>query len=186
MSLTIERAGASDLRHALALYREAVAWLASQAAEQWQSMDGFEGRIGADIESGVIWIIRGGKPESRRITAMIKLDSRADPEFWRLEDDPDDALYAHRMVVTRSDSGTGIGSAMLDWASRRAAAAGKRWLRLDAWASNTKLHDYYLGEQFKMVRLLQFPHRGSGALFQRPAGIELGRGPRLVSPSTVK
>ena len=74
---------------------------------------------------------------------------------------------------------------MLDWASRRAAAAGKRWLRLDAWASNTKLHDYYLGEQFKMVRLLQFPHRGSGALFQRPAGIELGCGPQLVSPSTM-
>ena len=185
MSLTIERAGASELRHALALYREAVAWLASQGVDQWQGMAGFEGRIGADIESGVIWVIRGGKLASRQITAMIKLDSRADPEFWRLEDDPDDALYAHRMVVARADSGKGIGSAMLDWASRRAAGAGKRWLRLDAWANNTKLHDYYLREEFTMVRLVQFAHRGSGALFQRPAGIELRRGPRLVSPSTV-
>ena len=32
---------------------------------------------------------------------------------------------------------------MLDWAARQAVDAGKKWLRLDAWANNTALQDYY-------------------------------------------
>jgi len=83
------------------------------------------------------------------------------------------------MLVARSEAGRDLGSAMLDWASRRANQEGKHWLRLDAWASNEQLHEYYLSEGFQLVRLLKFAHRGSGALFQRPAGIELRRGPIL-------
>jgi len=59
---------------------------------------------------------------------------------------------------------------MLDWASGRAGAAGKQWLRLDAWSRNADLHRYYERRGFQPVRLLRFDHRGSGALYQRPAG----------------
>ncbi|HEU0089661.1 MAG TPA: GNAT family N-acetyltransferase [Pseudonocardiaceae bacterium] len=168
----------SDAQRVIALYHEAITWLAAQDSDQWQHMPGFEARIAADIAAGEVWVVRNDNDVP---VATIKLDSRADPELWRPEDDPTSALYAHRMLVARSEAGQHIGSAMLDWASRRAAEATKRWLRLDAWARNEKLHEYYLAEGFELVRLLRFAHRGSGALFQRPAGVELRHGPELVT-----
>ena len=176
MSWTIEAASTSDAGHVVALYHEAVIWLRSQGVDQWQTMPGIEDRIAADIDVGVVWVVRRNGGE---IVASIKLDARSDPELWRPEDDPTAALYAHRMLVTRVEAGRHVGSALLDWASRRAAKAGKRWLRLDAWASNEQLHRYYLNEGFEFVRLHRFSHRGSGALFQRGAGVELRRGPLL-------
>ncbi|MGH3798459.1 MAG: GNAT family N-acetyltransferase [Pseudonocardiaceae bacterium] len=165
--MTLCLAGPSDTQRVIALYREAVSWLAAQGLDQWQNMPGVEARIAADIGAREVWGVRNDNGE---ITATIKLDSRADPELWQPEDDPAAALYAHRMLVARSEAGRGIGSAMLDWASQRAAEADKPWLRLDAWASNERLHEYYRREGFELVRLLRFPHRGSGALFQRPTG----------------
>jgi hypothetical protein len=83
------------------------------------------------------------------------------------------------MVTTREVAGREIGSALLDWASRRAASHGKRWIRLDAWRSNADLHRYYVQRGFHHVRTVELPHRRSGALFQREANMVLGRGPRL-------
>lgn len=70
---------------------------------------------------------------------------------------------------------------MMDWASARAVEADKRWLRLDAWARNVKLHRYHESHGFKLVRLLQSEHRGSGALYQRSAGYQEHLGPSLSS-----
>ncbi len=55
---------------------------------------------------------------------------------------------------------------MLDWDSYRAFDAGLTWLRLDAWTTNPRLHDYYLGAGFQHVRTIE--SRVSGACFQRP------------------
>jgi hypothetical protein len=46
----------------------------------------------------------------------------------------------------------------------RDTAAG---LRLDAWRTNEALHAYYRKAGFQHVRTVEYPHRGSGALFQR-------------------
>jgi ribosomal protein S18 acetylase RimI-like enzyme len=95
------------------------------------------------------------------------VDEHADPEFWTPDDRPEAALYVHRMAVSRSVAGAGAGGEMLDWAARRAAQADKKLLRLDAWKTNAGLHGYYRGQGFKMVRLVDLPHRQSGALFER-------------------
>jgi GNAT superfamily N-acetyltransferase len=116
----------------------------------------------------------------------VTVDDRADPEFWTDADKPDTALYIHRMAIIRALAGREIGAAMMDWASARAADAGKRWLRLDAWARNVKLHQYYERLGFELVRLLQFEHRGSGALYQRPADYQERIGPSLSPQSATR
>jgi GNAT superfamily N-acetyltransferase len=98
---------------------------------------------------------------------MITVDDYADPEFWTPEDQPDRALYVHRMVVDRSASGKNVGERLIDWAENLAKASGKEWLRLDAWSTNAPLHAYYKEQGFSPVRVLNLSHRGSGALFQR-------------------
>ncbi|MFF4063763.1 GNAT family N-acetyltransferase [[Kitasatospora] papulosa] len=157
------RAGRPDeLGVVEALLREASAWLASRSIDQWQYPPHSD-RIAEALKRGVCFLaFKDGKP-----IATIQVDDFADPEFWTPEDRPHAALYVHRMAVTRDFSGASIGSQLLDWASERAAGQGKRWLRLDAWKDNQGLHRFYENSGFSLLRIVDLPHRRSGALFQR-------------------
>jgi len=175
--LSIRAAASSDVDSITGLVREAVEWLGKRGTEQWQGPRfGDRARIAASIAAGTTFVILDGD----LVVGTVIVDEAADPEFWTEEDEPGSALYVHRMVVAHSHRGTGLGSAVLDWAGRRAMDAGKSRLRLDAWASNQALHDYYRSQGFKHLRTLCFEHRGSGALFEREAGVQLGHGPELV------
>jgi len=180
MTLTIRPAVAADFDTVVSLWNEAAEWLASRGIDQWQYAPRHPA-IRRNIAAGECWIVDDdqGAP-----VATITVDAYADPDFWRPEDDPDSALYAHRMAIRRAWSGQEIGSAMLDYAGQLAREAGRRWLRLDAWRDNTELQAYYVRRAFQPVRLADAPHRQSGALFQRPASITLGLGPTLRQVDT--
>ncbi|MFE2304411.1 GNAT family N-acetyltransferase [Streptomyces sp. NPDC059445] len=160
------RAGRPDELDAVeALLREASAWLASRGIDQWQYPP-HRDRITAALEQEVCFLaFMDGKP-----IATVQLDNFADPEFWTPNDDPKTALYVHRMAVNRETAGAGVGVLLLDWALERAATQGKQWLRLDAWKDNPGLHRFYEGAGFTLLRIVDLPHRRSGALFQRSTG----------------
>jgi GNAT superfamily N-acetyltransferase len=158
------------------LWADAAAWLASIGSDQWQYPPR-SARIAASIVAGTCWLVDG---ESDPV-ATITLDDYADPDFWRAEDGPDSAMYVHRLIVARAAAGAGIGSALLDWASGRAEAAGRRWLRADCWRTNAELRVWYEGQAFGLLRVVDVPHRRSGALYQRRAGVRLREGPALAS-----
>jgi GNAT superfamily N-acetyltransferase len=122
---------------------------------------------------GTCWLVTAN---DGRTVGTITVESQADP-YWLPSDDPDNALYIHRMVVDNGARGSELGSALLDWAARRARQAGRSWLRLDAWKSNPALHKYYLDRGFSLVRIDDNPSDPSGACFQRPASVELHLGP---------
>jgi GNAT superfamily N-acetyltransferase len=172
--ITVRPARPDELDTVAELWEEASRWLGSRGIDQWQYPPHRE-TIARNIAAGECWLVE----EEGRVIGTITVDACADEEFWHPEDDPDDALYLHRMVTTREVAGREIGSALLDWASRRAASLGKRWVRLDAWRSNADLHRYYVQQGFHHVRTVDLPHRQSGALFQREASRALSRGPRL-------
>ncbi|MGW3587828.1 GNAT family N-acetyltransferase [Streptomyces fungicidicus] len=151
------------------LLLEASSWLASRGIDQWQYPP-HRDRIMTALHQGVCFLaFEDGEP-----IATIQVDDFADPEFWTVADEPDTALYVHRMAVTRGSAGAGVGAWLLDWAASRAARCGKQWLRLDAWKDNEGLHSYYKGAGFTLVRVVDLPHRRSGALFQRPSGSRVG------------
>ena len=184
MTLTIRRATTTDVDAVLGLVTDAARWLAERGSDQWQyTTERHRLAIERATGRGEVWVV---SDDTGAIVATTTLNGYADPEFWTPDDDPAGGLYVHRMAVARSASGQEIGSAMLDWAARQAVDAGKKWLRLDAWANNTALHDYYRNHGFEPVRLLHFGHRGSGALFQRPATTQLGSGPRLLDVTALR
>jgi GNAT superfamily N-acetyltransferase len=168
----IRRAYAGDYATVAQLWTDASAWLASVGSDQWQYPPR-TGRIALSIAAGTCWLVW----HANAPVATITLDEHADPEFWTPADDPDSALYAHRMIV--AERGTGLGTSLLDWAGEQAEAAGRVWVRLDAWKSNAALHAYYRSQRFAHVRTVDLPHRGSGALFQRHAAVRVGTGPAL-------
>ncbi|WP_019431921.1 GNAT family N-acetyltransferase [Streptomyces sp. AA0539] len=163
MNLHIEAARPDQLAVVEALLGEASAWLASRGIDQWQYPP-HRDKIMRALDEGVCFLALA---ESGPI-GTIQVDNYADPEFWLPEDQPESALYVHRMAVSRAGAGRGTGAFMLEWAWERAAKAGKTWLRLDAWKDNPGLHRYYEGQGFARVRIVDLPHRRSGALFQRP------------------
>lgn len=160
--LEIRAARPDELDIVESLLIEVSEWLASRGIDQWQYPP-HRDRIRHALARGEVFLaIQDDRP-----VGTLQLDDYADPEFWTTDDQPEKALYIHRMAVTRSAAGQGIGSMMLDWAAQRAAGSGKPQLRLDAWKTNPGLHRYYRGEGFQLVRLVNLPHRRSGALFQR-------------------
>lgn len=179
--VTIRPADPSEVDAIASMWEEAGRRLKSMGIDQWQYPASRE-RIAHDIQSGHAYIMDDGPGHLGTIT----VDDFADPEFWLPDDSPEDALYAHRIIVRPNVGGTSLGSSLLDWASQKAAALGKSWLRVDAWKTNPGLGRYYESQAFTHVRTVDLPHRRSGALYQRPAGSVTGAGPRYLGLEAMK
>ena len=150
--ISARRALAQDVDVVAEMWLEAAKWLGERGYDQWQYPIKTYNIVAA-IQAGHCWLF----DEDRHPVATVTLDDNADLSLWLPEDQPDDALYLHRLVVRRSASTTNLGSAIVDWASRRAHAEGKSWLRLDAWSTNTDLHSYYVSLGFRWVRTVVGP-----------------------------
>ncbi|WP_345418975.1 GNAT family N-acetyltransferase [Actinomycetospora chlora] len=148
----------------LDLFREASRWLAGKGVDQWQWEPRAE-QVRGDIEQGNVFV---GEDDSGRIIATVTVDTFADPDFWRPEDDPDSALYVHRMIVAREHAGRRLGEELTRWVERLAGALGYDHVRLDCYRSNIGLQRYYKTHGWTHVRTVDAPWRPSGTLFQRP------------------
>jgi GNAT superfamily N-acetyltransferase len=186
-TIAIEQAKPDELPTVLALLDEAATWLREQGIEQWpERFSGLENwrteRLRKYAADGEIYLLRDrGEP-----VATMTFTLNADPDYvhgW--PDGPDAGAYVHRMAVRRSNAGHDLGTVMLDWAGAQTAAGGRPWLRLDCSRTNHKLRAYYENRGFRCVAEIiadidpagtthpsgDTYRRGSGALYQRPAGL---------------
>jgi GNAT superfamily N-acetyltransferase len=164
-----------DIVEVATMWNRSAAWLRSRGLDQWQYPVKWE-NIRSTVADGTCWLVY--RADGKAI-GTITVESAADP-YWLPSDNPDDALYVHRMVVDDGARGSELGAALLDWAACRARKAGKAWLRLDVWKSNPALHQYYIDRGFSLVRIDDNPSDPSGACFQRSASIELHLGPDVI------
>ncbi|WP_169979617.1 N-acetyltransferase [Microbispora sp. H10836] len=174
--LTLRRAAPADLQGVLTLLARTAGWLNGLGVRQWPAGGFPAGRIEPLIGEGVMYVLDAGEDADadadagvRVPAATIAVDGHADPEFWTPGDRPGDALYVHKLAVSRAYSGQGLGEALLDWAALRAAVHGRPYLRLDCAKDNAGLQSYYRRAGFRHVRTVDLPHRASGALFERDA-----------------
>ncbi|MFF3731825.1 GNAT family N-acetyltransferase [Streptomyces sp. NPDC002476] len=148
---------------------DTAAWLTSLGTDQWSTPFPAE-HVAASVNAGEVFLVK--EREEGEAVATVTLDHNIDPEIWDLwtpEEREEPALYVHKLTVDRRYGGRGLGGRLLDWAGDRAARQGARWLRLDAWTSNVRLHRYYLQQGFRHVRTTADPDEVSGWLAQRPA-----------------
>lgn len=175
--------GGHDVRVVVDMWNGAAKRLSERGLDQWQYPVRVH-NVQAAVAGGTCWLVTDSFSET---VGTITVDRNAQPDLWYPEDDPQDSLYLHRMVTEPRMAGQGLGSALMDWAARRALSDNLSWIRLDAWRSNPGLWDYYLAHGFELVRVVDDP-TGSGACFQRPAWLQVGRGPAVVElqPTPVK
>jgi GNAT superfamily N-acetyltransferase len=170
----------------LGLVDEAADWLrdkgTNQWAKPWPDERGRNERVLKGLQVRKTWIVWDGD----RPAATVTTATRAHPAVWRKPycqcDLSDSAVYAHRLITARGYSGLGLGSQLIDWAGLRARREyGAKWIRIDVWATNAALHDYYQSQGFEPCGRCPDPRYPSGALFQKPvAGIQAISSPRLT------
>jgi GNAT superfamily N-acetyltransferase len=176
MSSTTSPTPPADLRKATqadtpgltALREDAAAWLASRGIEQWTADwdDLAAAKLAAAIDEERTWVV----DDSGQILATVTIGG-PDSDFWTSADQPDSAFYVYRLTAARSAAGRRYGELLLDWVGECAEHAGRQWVRLDCWRTNTELHTYYERCRFQHVRTVEVPGRKSGALFERSAAI---------------
>ncbi|MDJ0342798.1 GNAT family N-acetyltransferase [Streptomyces sp. H10-C2] len=145
---------------------DAAAWLTARGSDQW-STPYPEDLLHKSIVAGHVYLIFC--ESSQDPEATVTVDSKADPALWRPEEVLEPALYVHKLTLAQPGRRGGLGARILDWCGDRGARSGARWLRLDAWTTNTGLHRYYQHQGFEHVRTVYAADAfGSGWVAQRP------------------
>lgn len=73
-----------------------------------------------------------------------------DPQIWE-ERDAQPSIYIHRIVTHPDFRGYGFVNAIIDWAKDYAKNNAIEYIRMDTWADNEKLLNYYTGCGFNHV-----------------------------------
>jgi GNAT superfamily N-acetyltransferase len=135
---------AQDVAAVAALLDEATVWVGDRGYEQWPLPFPVE-EIAAAIDRGEVYVAELDGDAVATVTLLWD-----DPMYW--PDKPADAAYVHKLAVSRACAGQRIGQAIVEWADRTAAAAGRDFLRLDCLRDNPGIRAYY--------ERLGFEHRG--------------------------
>ncbi|MFJ5122971.1 GNAT family N-acetyltransferase [Kitasatospora sp. NPDC088548] len=166
--MIITRAELADLPRLAQFRTDAAAWLAQAGSDQW-STDFPSDHIARSIQAGEVFVVRESAGADE-LAATITLDAETDPLLWTAAEREVAAMYVHKLTVDRAYAGQELGTRLLDWAGDRAARRGAKLLRLDAWTSNRRLHQYYVERGFQHVRTVLDPEvGGSGWVAQRKA-----------------
>ncbi|OLF15866.1 GNAT family N-acetyltransferase [Actinophytocola xanthii] len=146
---------------------EVAAWIHDKGSDQWDtkglSRDEFERRISRSIEAGETWM---ALDDDGRPIGTIAIDVVADEGLWTNEE-LENSYVIHRMMVPRSESGKGIGAAMIKFAEDLARAHGRKKLVLDAWDTNKALHRYYESLGFQYVRRVANHWTPSATIYEK-------------------
>ena len=136
MQLTIQPATLDDCGPVSDILLEAASWLAQRGIPMWRESEVAASCIQDDVAAGLFFLaLSASEPVG---TLKFQL---SDPLFW--PDAPNDAAYIHRLAVRRRFAGGALSAALLRWAAERAAASGRRFLRLDCEASRPRLRAVY-------------------------------------------
>jgi len=84
-----------------------------------------------------------------------------DPLLWG-EQDNDHSIYIHRIATNPAFKGKGMIKLIIDWAKNHAKETGRKFIRMDTWADNKILADYYLKCGFNVVGYRQFDKEAKG------------------------
>ena len=141
LSLAFRLATLDDAEAIMGLLEAAAEWLVSRGIRQW-----LPGQIRMDwlrerIADGEVYVatLDGELAGSFRLIW-------SDEPVWGTT--PDDAGYAHGLVINRAFAGRGVGLRLLERAEQLVAARGRPYLRLDCMTANAVLCDYYVRAGF--------------------------------------
>jgi predicted N-acetyltransferase YhbS len=183
-NLEIRLAAADDMDTIIDLIADAREWLRGKGTDQWARPWPTESernaRIARGVKRGSTWMVE----DNGEVAATITYRDKGNPKLWTPGELSEPAVYVSRLIVSRSQAGNALGSALINWAGLRGKQQwGAEYVRLDVWTTNLGLHEYYKGQGFEHLRTLQFEdpwEYPSAALFyKRTAEVDRRAAARL-------
>jgi len=89
--------------------------------------------------------------------AIVFSVSYSDKIIWR-EFDNGDSIYLHRIVVNPEFQGQKLFGKILDWAVGHCKEKGLNTIRMDTWAANPTIIEYYMTFGFKIIENYTTPN----------------------------
>ena len=136
--MTIRHATAADTAALISLFDEARATIARLGIDQWQ--DGYPHRhvIEDGIERGETYCI---EIDGTLAATFVLVDSEPlydaiENGHWTTGDDSRDYVAIHRVAVSVAKRGSGVSTAIMDFAAAEARARGRSSLRIDTHEGN--------------------------------------------------
>lgn len=143
MNPLITNASADDLPTICFLFEEAILFQKRNNYVGWDTYD--KEFIKSDIQNQLLFkIIRDDD-----IVCIFSICYR-DTLIWR-EKENGDAIYLHRIVLNQKFKGEKIFQKILDWAIKFAREKKLKYIRMDTWANNKKIIDYYQSYSFAFI-----------------------------------
>jgi ribosomal protein S18 acetylase RimI-like enzyme len=143
--MRIEPATLSDLSVIRAVYAGAREIQREQDAILW---DEFPPQLTiAELEAGRLFRVMDGDE-----VAGVFSVAYVDGAIWG-EHERGEHIYLHRIARAVTYRGRGIMGAVLEWAWAECRRLGRAGLRIDTWASNQALIDFYERQGFRFVGL---------------------------------
>jgi len=151
----------------LELLGESIRWLQRMSIDQWATPwpdeERRNERITQNLAEGKTWLVLDGAAVAGTITV-----DPTDSGIWPADRRAEKAVYVRKVIVGRQYAGLGLGARLFDWAADMAVHGyGARWIRVDVWTTNQRLHAYYRRLGFRFRDLADDPDYPSRALFER-------------------
>jgi GNAT superfamily N-acetyltransferase len=153
--MIIRKANRADLDALDALFSEARSTIATLGIDQWQNGYPSPTVIGEDIDKGRAYVVE----IDGNIAATFVLITDGEPTYDRIFDgtwrtgDTDDYVAIHRVAISVARRGSGLSTAVLNYAADAAKSLGRASLRIDTHRGNVVMR--------RMLERHDFEHCGS-------------------------
>ncbi|HMG06601.1 MAG TPA: GNAT family N-acetyltransferase [Chthoniobacterales bacterium] len=135
--IKIRQASRPDIGKVSSVLAEAAQWAEDRGMPMWRNDELTSEHIARDVTAGYFFLAEC----AGEVAGTIKFQLQ-DPLFW--SDTPEgEAAFVHRLAIRRTYSGGQLSNLLLKWAVDRAAALGRRYLRLDCEADRPRLRAVY-------------------------------------------
>lgn len=134
-------ADTSDIEKIFDLYAKAIEFQKQVFDKHWLGFDAE--LVDREIAEGRLWKIA----EDEGVACIYSV-AYEDPIIWG-PDSHIDSMYIHRIVTDPEFCGRGYVKKIVEWARGHAAENRLRFIRMDTWADNLKLREYYEGCGFE-------------------------------------
>lgn len=143
MTTSVRHTAAEDLANIYQLFEDSILYQEKNGYPVWRNYD--RNAIVKDINDGNQYKILIDDE-----LALVFSVAYRDRIIWR-EHDKGDAIYLHRIVINPKFKGQRLFGAVLDWARRHIVEKKLRFVRMDTWAANPTIIDYYKTFGFQII-----------------------------------
>lgn len=133
----------NDFSDILLLFEQAMKLQGQNGYKVWDDIDKIG--LGNDIADKLQYKITKGSD----ILCIFSVQF-SDPLIWR-DRDKNDAIYLHRIVVNPNFKGQRQFEKVLNWAKQFVRQHGLKYVRMDTWADNSRIINYYKSFGFKFL-----------------------------------